>query len=459
MRVPSLSALVGGVVAFIGLLIGLGPLDDNSYLTHLATGRIIWDTHHIPRHDPYSFTAFGHPWVVQSWLASAIYGAADKMWGAPGVLIIVALVSTVLAALVWTLTRPAQSLISRLLIVGPLLIIGVDSGWVERPLLFGLLALCLVLLAAEGRLDPRWLILTMWFWVNVHGSFPLGLVAVALLAIGRRLDHQSPSTEIRALKWAALGTLLGAVNPLGPRLLFFPIELLRRQDVLSNVIEWQAPMFVHIGQRAFLVILLLAVVALVRRPSWRAALPVVVFTAASLLGARNIVIASIVFVPGLARGLADIGTLTGEERRPIFRPMAAVLVVAGLLAAVVAASGPVYNLSGYPVAAVTWAEREGLLGPDARLVAQDYVGNYLEARHGTAGEVFIDDRYDMFPETVVNDFLTLNGGAPGWQEVLDRNEASAVLWAVDKPLGQLLAVSPQWRVVYSDEKFLIAEPR
>ncbi len=55
--------------------------------------------------------------------------------------------------------------------------------------------------------------------------------------------------------------------------------------------------------------------------------------------------------------------------------------------------------------------------------------------------------------------MILNRGGPGWQEVLDRNQASAVLWAVDEPLGQLLAVSPQWRVVYSDERFLIAEPR
>ena len=59
----------------------------------------------------------------------------------------------------------------------------------------------------------------------------------------------------------------------------------------------------------------------------------------------------------------------------------------------------------------------------------------------------------------MSDFLILNRGGPGWQEVLDRNRASAVLWAVDEPLGQLLAVSPQWRVVYSDERFLIAEPR
>src|SRR5262249_36866825 len=153
---------------------------------------------------------------------------------------------------------------------------------------FGLLALCLLLLAAEGRLDPRWLIPVMWFWVNTHGSFPLGLVAVALLAIGRRLDHQSSATQIRALKWAALRTLIGGINPLGPRVLVFPVELLRRQDVLSNIVEWQAPKFIHFGQRAFIVVLLLAIVGLVRRPSWRAGLPVVVFTAASLLGARNI---------------------------------------------------------------------------------------------------------------------------------------------------------------------------
>ena len=458
-RTPSLSAVVGGVVAFVGLLIGLGSLDDNSFLTHLATGRIIWDTHHIPHHDPYSFTAFGHPWVVQSWLASAFYGAADKWWGPPGVLLVVAAVATTVAALVWTLTRPARSLISRVLIIGPLLIIGADGGWVERPLLFGLLSLCLVLLAAEGRLDPRWLVPTMWLWVNTHGSFPLGLVAVGLMALGRRLDHESFTVELRALKWAALGTLLGGINPLGPRLLVFPIELLRRQDILSNVIEWQAPKFVHVGQRAFLVLIMLAIVAVVRRPSWRAALPLVVFTAASLLGARNVVVASIVFVPGLARGLADIGTVTGEERRAIFRPMAAALALIGLLTVVVTASGPVYNLSGYPVAAVTWAEQQGLLASGKHFVTRDYVGNYLEARYGTTVKVFMDDRFDMFPEKVVDDFLTLTRGGPGWQEVLDRNGATAVLWAVDEPLGQLLAVSPQWRVVYSDERFLIAEPR
>src|SRR4051794_9985900 len=327
-RPPTLSFVVGCVVALVALFIGLGALNDNSFLTHLATGRLIVSSHHVPSHDPYSFTAFGHAWVVQSWLASLIWGLAEKWWGPGGVLLVVAGTAAVLGALAWTLTRKAESLLGRLLIVMLLIVIGADGGWVERPLLFGLVGFCLALLAAEGRLDPRWLVPVFWVWVNVHGSFPLGLVAIALLALGRRLDDgQMPAVELAALKWAAVGTLAGAISPLGPRVLLFPIELLRRQDVLSNVIEWQAPTFTQIGQRAFLLEVLLAIVLLARRPSWRASLPLAVFTVAALLGARNVVFASFVMVPGLAVGLSNLGTISGDDRRTIYRPVLGALGV------------------------------------------------------------------------------------------------------------------------------------
>jgi hypothetical protein len=451
--------LVGAVIAFVSLLLGLGRLNDNSFLTHLATGRLMWATHHVPRSDPYSFTAPGKGWVVQSWFASFLYGAADRWWGPGGLLLLVGITAAIVGVLLWKLTRPAGSVVGRLLIMVPIVIIGVDGGWVERPLLFGLLAFGLVLLAAEGRLDPRWLVPVMWFWVNTHGSFPLGLVAVGLLALGRRMDGQPPKTELAALKWAGVGTLVAAINPLGPRLLVFPVELLRRQDVLSHVLEWQSPSFTHIGQRAFLAELVLAIVLVARRPAWRTVLPLGVFTAAALLGARNVVFAGTVFVPGLAVGLTGLSDLTGEERRPIFRP--ALLAVAALSVLAMAASvqGPVYSFNGYPVAAVTWAERNHLLEPGARVVSRDFVGNYLEARYGTSVKVFIDDRYDLFPASVVEDFTLLNNGRSGWNDVLDSYQPSAVIWPTSEALGQLLADSPRWRVVYSDQEFLIAQPR
>src|SRR3546814_12653714 len=82
--------------------------------------------------------------------------------------------------------------------------------------------------------------------------------------------------------------LLGGLNPVGPKLLWFPLDLLERQDVLRSVMEWQAPSFQTTGQRAFLVLLAVSILSLLRRPRWRAALPMVVFTSAGLLDRKSV---------------------------------------------------------------------------------------------------------------------------------------------------------------------------
>lgn len=449
---------MGGLVALLGFVMATTGLDDNSFLTHLATGRLIWDTGAIPTADPYTFSAAGHPWVVQSWLASAVYGGAERLGGGGALLLVIGVSGAAVAALAWALTRPAGMLGGRLVLLVPVVVIG-TAGWVERPLLFGLVALGLVLLAAEGRLDARWTVPVMWVWVNTHGSFPLGLVAVALMAAGRKLDRQPAGTELAVLKWAAIGTALGALNPLGPRLLVFPVSLLSRQDVLRSIVEWQAPRFTKPYEQAFLILVILSVVALTRRPSWRSALVVVVFVPAALLSARNIAVASLVLLPSVGPGLAGLGTVDGLERRRWCRVGAAALATVAVVAAVGRYRGPSFRTGSYPDAAVDWLERTGGLDRGSRLVAQDFVGNYLEARFGTEVPVFIDDRYDMLPEALVADYRTLLGGESGWDEVLHRNRATAVLWSEGTALAELMAASDGWDVVYTDDEWVVAEPR
>ena len=86
----------------------------------------------------------------------------------------------------------------------------------------------------------------------------------------------------------------------------------QRQDSLSAVVEWQSPSFAETYGRAFLVLVLVAVAALVRRPSWRAAVPLVVFLAAGLIATRNLPVAALVMMPGIARGAGGLGGLTGR---------------------------------------------------------------------------------------------------------------------------------------------------
>ena len=62
-------------------------------------------------------------------------------------------------------------------------------------------------------------------------------------------------------------------------------------------------------------------------------------------------------------------------------------------------------------------------------------------------------------QKIVDDFTTLNKGEAGWDTALDAYHPTAVLWRSHEALGQLLADSPRWRIVYSDQEFRIAEPR
>ncbi|MFN8039382.1 MAG: hypothetical protein U0Q07_09245 [Acidimicrobiales bacterium] len=455
---PSLRAVFAAAFALWGFAVAAGPLADNSFFTHLATGRLILEQGSVPSADPYSFTAAGEPWVVQSWLASLLYGLVDRGFGGVGLRILAGLLGMVIGLCVWRLTRPGRTLLPRL-VAGAFPMVLAGFVWSPRPFLFGLACLAISLVAAEGGLDPRWLVPLSWFWVNTHGSFPLGLVALACLALGARLDGRADGgrRELRCLAWAALGTVLGAVSPVGPKMLLFPVELLGRAETLSKVIEWQSPNFSAGWTRIFLLQVVIGILVLVRRPSWRSALPLVVFTAAALLGLRNIALASIVLVPGIARGLSGLGSVTARERGPVAVAGLAAMAVAAVVTVVNVASAPAFDVSTFPVEAVAWMDQRGLVAqPDVDLATQDSVGNYLELLYGARARAFFDDRVDMYPKAVVDDYLTLHTGAPGWQAVLDRRGIDAIAWSRTAPLGQLLASSPDWRVGYLDGQTVVA---
>lgn len=453
---PTVSAVVGSVAALVGYTIGLRPFTDNSFFTHLATGRLMLERGALVTADPYSFTAAGEPWVVQSWLPSLLYAWVESWTGAAGIRLLTGVVAGTIAALVWTLSRPAGALLVRVGLVS-LVLAAALVMWSPRPFLVGLLLLCLVLLAAEGRLDPRWLLLVMWVWVNSHGSFPLGLVAVALLALGRRLDHGDARTEVRALRWALGGTLLGVVSPVGPRILTFPVALLGRSETLQQVVEWRSPDFSQFYARVFLVEVVVGVALIARRPSWRAVLPFVAFTGAALLGLRNIPVAGIVFVPVLAHCARGIRGVQGRERSGVWAVVGlAVALVAGVVT-VTSLQRPPYLLSDFAVDAVAWLDQhDAVARPGVEMAEHDPNGNYLELLYGDRARVFSDDRVDMFPKAVIDDQVALLNGRPDWEAVLRDRGVDVVLWDRRKPLAQLLAGSPDWRTVYQDPTWMVA---
>jgi hypothetical protein len=454
---PTLASVLGLGLGVWGLYLGLARLSDNSFLTHLATGRLILADGSIPTTDPYTFTANGEPWVVQSWLASLLYASAERLGGADGVRILVAVLTVALVAAIWALTRPADGIVARFGLGAVAVGIGA-LAWGPRPLMFGLVFLAASVLVVERRIAPWVLVPIFWCWVNTHGSFPLGLLVIGLLAAGRRLDGESPRTELQALAWAAGGTVIGALNPLGPTLLTFPLRLFERQDQFQYIIEWQSPDFSSALARTFLVQVLVAVLLLARRPSWRASLPLVVFAALALTASRNIAVASIVLLPGMATAATGLGSLRGDRRSPATAIGSLGLLALGLAMAASMLSKPAFDLQDYPVDAVAWADQHGLLEPGSRILASDSNGNYLELIRGADAGVFADDRVDMLPTGVVDDVKALLDGRETVRAVIGRWRPDVVIWSRSGPFAATLRSDPAWVLGFEDDEWVVLEP-
>ncbi|MBK5222399.1 MAG: hypothetical protein JJE52_05910 [Acidimicrobiia bacterium] len=434
---------LGSVVALIGAFVGAGKLSDNSFFTHLATGRLILDQGSVPSTDPYTFTAAGEVWTVQSWLASLMYAVLERGFGLAGPRLLHMALASVVAVGVWWLTRAARSLIPRLAIAA----LSVGTGailWVERPLMIGLV--CFVGLWVLADRGPLWPIVPlMWVWVNSHGSFPLGIVLVGTLFVGRLIDRGDVARLSRVAGLTAVGTVFGGVvSPVSVTILTFPVTLLGRADQLQAVTEWRSPDFAGWGARLFLLQLVLAFLAARRVGRWELVVPAATFIGAALLGARNIPIAAIAVAPLLAAAAPNLGRLRSDERSPLAKGLLGVSVAGMLVLLLSLSSGPHLELESYPMAEIARLDDEGVLPHgDERVAYIDRVGNYLEYRYGPIQNVFFDDRFDMYPERVLEGMIDLHQGRRVL-EVLDHFDIDIVVWQTDSPVSEQLLTSEAW---------------
>lgn len=451
------------MAAFVlfGFRLGARPISDNSMLTHLRTGIDMARTGAIPRSDPYSYTAADERWVVQSWLPEWTYGWAYRIGGFKLVVLEQALLLALLAWLVIRLARTGSPLRTALAGIAA---VGVGaSPWSTRPLLFGLICMALTITILERRKSPWLLVPLVWIWVNSHGSFPLGLVWLGARAVGEGLDWRVwPRVTWLYVGGFAAGLAASVLNPLGLRLLAFPLTLGEKSESFRNIIEWRSPDFSKEGGYFALAFLAIALLLLFRaRLNWRDAVPVVVFTAASMLASRNVGPLAVVLAPVLGRALRPTSSAPDGPGRALGsvrtnRAMLALITAAFAFFAISIYTNDPIDIRAYPARSVSWLEEQDLLAEPHRLAHEDYVGNYLTLRYGEEARVFIDDRYDMYPVSVARDYRTLLEGRPGVSEVLERRRIDVVLWEKDLPLVQIL-LATGWRETFSEDDFVVLQ--
>ena len=221
-----------------------------------------------------------HAYTDTSWGYDILVAAVQKLGGAPGLVVVHALlVLGIFAILLLTMRLgPAghTPILLGLLLGG----LASEMRFETRPELASYLLLGLVLYIlhrhAEGLASPLWALpLIHLLWANLHGLFVLGWAALACFAAGLFLRRSTP--DRRLLGWSALAVGAALINPYGLRGFFFPLTLMTRlgqENIFARTIgEFVSPFALGLSRRfpfypwspifCFRLLLALSVLALV----------------------------------------------------------------------------------------------------------------------------------------------------------------------------------------------------
>lgn len=471
-RILSFPVMLASALVALAVLSVRSRFNDPDLWWHLRTGQIIWTNRAIPRTDLLSFTTGGHAWVPHEWLSQlsiyAVWRAGNytglMLWFciATGALLVVQYVSC------WLYSGNAKVAFLGALATWFFATIGLAI----RPQLLGftLLASELLILHLGRSRDRRWfflLPLLFTLWVNLHGSFFLGLIVLAVVVLsglfnvtaGLLVSRPFDSARRKAVLWAAGLSIAGLfVNPVGVELLAYPLRtIFDHRMQLDAVTEWQRLSFDDVRAFGLLalagVILLLALIRRMTLYTDEVALLAVAFGMA-VLHQRLLFAWGIIAAPILCRQLASTWDAYVPARDRMLPN--AFLIFGSLGLALLAFPSPgalaAQVRQGNPVQAVDFIRREHLAG---RMLNEYAYGGYLSWALPEQ-KVFIDGRADVYAWAgIFEDYgkwATLHDDP---NRLLDKYGIDWCLLSKSSPLARVMIYLPGWSERYSDSQAVI----
>ena len=266
-------------ILFVILYRGTGLFGGGDAGFHVRIGDYIIAHRAIPTHDIFAVGTPALPWVPPVWLADVIASLLHRVGGLSALLVSTAIVLAATHVLLFLLIRAKG--VSLLMAVAFTILGAATSGihWLARPHTVSFLFLMIWYMTLDGYQSDRndrllWLPVITLFWVNIHGSFIIGLALLGIYALCDSLYHRyKPSGReiagVRARKlWLILLACLAAslANPQGYKILLLPFHTALNPFVVKSIIEWRSPNFHEIlGFEVSLLLTLLILSLSIRR--------------------------------------------------------------------------------------------------------------------------------------------------------------------------------------------------
>ena len=487
----ALAAIVG-IFAFVST----HPIRPHDFWWHIALGRDVLNSGHIPDVDTHSFTATGQPYPSYQiyWLLDVILYQVYMAGGAELIVFFHSMaITTAYATVMWLgyrltgnwRTAAVSTLFSAALGIN-------DFNVRPQAIAFPIAAIFLLAMYQYDQTRRRrWLAVFpvgMVFWVNSHGTFPLGLLLIGLWlvdSIWQTFIADGLSAKVAVEHSVAPGVALVAaalaclVNPRGINTISYVSGMSSNPTIQNMVPEWAPPSFASLTGQLFL-IGQLSVTALLavspKRPSPFQLLSFIAFAGLGLRTTRG----AIWF--GLAMGpvLADhLDALARETRRGLYQRFGALPrshsqgnPILNLTLIVVLCVGALISLPWFKHLLPLPPKKAGVVSAATPLAATEYLveaklagpifhamsfGSYLIWRAQPDIPVFVDSRIELYSPGIWYDYIGISAAAENWEDRLSKYGVRTLMLSREEQPALVAAAegSARWQRVYNDEAAVV----
>jgi hypothetical protein len=471
------------------ILLCITPLKEGDLWWNLKLGEQILANHRIPEVDTFSFITAGQPYYyTRYWLSDALLGLISLAGGRSALVISQAVIGVIIAG---SLLR--ESMLRG--VPAPVATFFVLFGWIGlypfisiRPQTFSFLVFALLYWVLSeylfGRHNYLWLLpILMIVWVNLHGSWAMGLllllVSTIFLAVTKFVTV-SPVVAIKPLAGWSLATLVAVlINPDGIQVYRSVIATSSNPIVQTYVSEWQPLVITNVLSWAFFALLAVWAIGLAysqKRPRLHELVLVIVLAAVALRYLRMLPFFLIVATPIVAELFARIdwtllqsrlGRLTsaGIPTRGAATRINLIFLLA-MSTGIVASLPPVWlTVTGkpesslissfFPVEAAEFIAATAK--PGARLYNLPEWGGYLIWRLNPQALVFTDGRVELYSTAVWEDYIRIaEANTPQDLALLDQYQVDYLVLSKARQARLILASAEiGWRCIHEDSTALV----
>jgi hypothetical protein len=472
--------ILSGLIFFISLI----PLPPNDFWWHLKTGETIFQNHAIPTTNIYAWTLPStQPFIYASWLAELLFYILFRAGGLSMVIFMRTLLIGITLFLVAIEARRRSDSWRIAALVLALLGLMITNNLIVRTQMFAWIPFISIYIVlqryVEGKLSWAWLLvcpLAMIIWVNVHGSFILGLILLGAYFVGetiRKILKQAGALNWRQIGWiGTTGILSGLAVLINPRFLgiiSYTVKLLTDPPSQRLIEEWQSPTPQGFANIFFFLSIIIFIIAIALSKYRLTPTEIILFAGFLWLawsGQRYVIWYGMVSMPILARLIKDLPIKTPvfvSQKNWINLLLAGLIFIPAILVQPWfvdrlplpetywqqvlrgSSAGPLLGI-GTPVKAVDYLGSH----PGGHLFNEMGYGSYLIWKIPNQGD-FIDPRVELFPYSEWMDYIDIENGT-NYNALLSKYGVDRILLDIklQPKLSQALSTDPEWTLEYED---------